>query len=166
MQSKKISKKNGFTLIEVMLAMVLISIAVLAIGSGEVTLLTLNKRTSEGMKARAASEYMIELMRRNNGNLQAYNGLVTQATSTPLFANPVSIAQFDANDWQRQVGNPTSLGSVARDAVGTITVTPGALPGMNNVQVIINWQFDIQNPPVPGRTVTFNTLIACNRGIC
>lgn len=167
---KRIRKENGFSLIEVMIAVVLLMAGLLAIGSGEITTLTLNRRTSESMRAMAVAENIIDLMRRNSANPDAlvasYNGMNTNNARIP---NPITDANFDFNAWRDQVtGTATVIGisgtvapgpfpcgvggPLVTTACGNIALGPGVMSGVTVVTVTIVW-------PARPTGITLNTTI-------
>jgi len=149
MRIKRVKKESGFSLIEVMIAVGLLAIGILAVGSGEITAFTLNRRTSEMMRAVAAAEDIIELMRRNPTDIAAYNGMNTNNANiiVPTDAN------IGFNGWRAQVaaisnsvangGVPFNCGGVpVIRACGAVTLIAGAaaaITGVTNVTVTIVW---------------------------
>lgn len=144
---------GGFTLIEIMISVTLLAIGLLAVGSGQITILTQGKRSSDTMKAAAAAENIIELMRRNGNNIAAYQGMSTTSTSTATLTQ----RDLDFIDWKNQLVGAASPIRVtgATGAVALGVQTTGAQP----VTVTIAW---------PGRPngIAFTTTIACKRTVC
>jgi len=150
-------RESGFSLIEVMIALTVLTVGLLAVGTGEITTLTLNKRTSESMKAAAAAENIIELMRRNSNKISLYNNL---NTSNAAFATPATQDQFDFNDWKGQVFNAVGgipqvsfecEGVLVPNALGTVTLVMGGR--ITTATVNIAW-------PARPCGITFITNIA------
>lgn len=150
------NKQSGFSLIEVMIATVLLAIGLLAVGSGEITILTQGKRSEDRVRAVAAAENMIQLMSRNSGNIDNYGGLTTVG---PVIAGPVRQAQFDFNDWKRQM-------EAVSGATGTITFPNAAqggivMSGVRTVQVAIALPGQPAAPPI-----VLTTTLPCPESIC
>jgi len=89
----------GVTLIEVMLAGILLTIGLLASLSGQVQAISMNRESRTSLRATAAAEDMIESIRRNRGNVLLYNGMGTDIPVTELAplvaANPGVTADFN-----------------------------------------------------------------------
>jgi len=156
MRIKRVKKESGFSLIEVTLAVALLAVGLLAVGSGEIATFTLNMRTSETMRAVAAAEDIIELMRRNPADINAYNGMNTNDDA----AAPLTDANIGFNVWKSQVAaianpvaNPVAYGGVplpafncggvlVTKACGSIVLATGAtsaITGVTTVTVTIVW---------------------------
>jgi len=164
MRIKRVKKENGFSLIEVMLAVGLLAIGLLAVGSGEIAAFTLNRRTSQTMRAVAAAEDIIELMRRNPSptDIAAYNNI---NTNNNTIIPPVTDAQIAFNAWKNQVeaisnpvagGVPFNCGGVlVTNACGSVALATGAtsaVTGVTTVIVTIVW-------PAQPTGITLNTTI-------
>lgn len=130
MKPVRVSTSNGFTLVEVIVSLAILTIGLLAVGSGEINVVTMNRRSAAIVRATAAAENMIEMIRRNSDNLPAYNGL---STGNPGAGTPLTVDQRDFDDWKGQVM------AVAPGAAGTVTATPAAVPGITTVVVNITW---------------------------
>ncbi len=137
MSYRAILKKNemrqdlGFTLIEVMIAVAILSFAVLASSSAEFMAVS-NSRTGRHVSSNAAAaEAILELMRRNKPNVLSYNGFDTSNIATrPAAAGTL---QSDYDLWTAAVGQ-------VQGACGTVTVTPGIpIPSTNSGTVTITW---------------------------
>jgi len=167
MRIKRVKKESGFSLIEVTLAVGLLAIGLLAVGSGEITALTLNRRTSEKMRAVAVAEDIIELMRRNPVDITAYNGMNTN--DDKAINAPLTDANIGFNVWKGQVeaiSNPVARagaelpafncgGVFVTKACGSIVLTTGAtsaITGVTTVTVTIVW-------PAQPNGITLSTTI-------
>ncbi|MBI3359093.1 MAG: prepilin-type N-terminal cleavage/methylation domain-containing protein [Nitrospirae bacterium] len=153
MQIKPVGKECGFSLIEVMVAVVLLSIGVLAVGGGEVAVLTQNSRTSERMRAIAAAENIVDLMRRNSDKITDYNNFNIIAMSTPARGNPLTAADFDFNDWR------TEIIGVAAGARGVVAFQNVGVAGNRTAQITITW-------PAQPNGIVLTTTVLCPVSIC
>ena len=167
---RSLKKEGGFTLIEVMIASVLLLIGLLAISSGDIQALQMNRRSREDLRAVAAAENMMEMIRRNNRQINDYSNFnTTAATSTIVGLS--RMAQADFANWQRQIDtiwweDPASLSGssitpftcglvqVTR-ACGSVTVTPvgQGISDTHMVNIVIVW---------PGRPNQPNDPVAPN----
>jgi len=121
----------GFTLLEVLIAVSILSVGVMAFNATE-TMAVLNSRTGRHMSLSAASaEEVLELMRRNQTNVISYNGFDTaNAATRPVAAGTL---QNDYDQWKASVEQVPG-------ACGTVQVTPGVpIPSMNSGTVTIVW---------------------------
>ena len=144
----RVGGEEGFSLVEVMVATALLLIGVLAIATGEVTSLTLNKRSAEVLKAVAAAENILEMIRRNP-DANKLKGYAVYNTSTDAFpAGSLTMAQSDFNQWKSSVegitmGTATDTfdcgGVSVQDACGWIQVGPGPIPKVKTVTIQIVW---------------------------
>ena len=125
------SRQKGFSLIEIMISVTLLAIGLLAIGGGELTVLQSNRVTTDTMKATAAAEYIIELMRRNGDNLPSYAGV---NTNNPAFATPRSMMQFDFNNWKTQITD--SVRGIPAPVFGTVAVVSGGQLGASKITTV------------------------------
>ncbi|MEK7286206.1 MAG: prepilin-type N-terminal cleavage/methylation domain-containing protein [Nitrospirota bacterium] len=136
------TNKKGFTLIEVMISVALLALGILAISSGTMTVLTHNRRSADNMRAIAAAENMIEMIRSDSNQINTYNGF---NTGNEPIVNPVAMAAKNFNIWQTQVK------AISPGAFGTIVI--GVAPSMLTVQTVAV-QITIGN-----RVIILNTLV-------
>lgn len=131
-------RENGFTLLEVLVAVTILAIGLLAMGSAE-TISVVNSYTGRNVSvATAASEEIFERMRRNRANIISYNGFNTNASGT----RPVSagILQNDYDEWKINVERVAG-------ACASVTVTANSpVPSINTAVVTTMW------PPCDGTT--------------
>jgi prepilin-type N-terminal cleavage/methylation domain-containing protein len=163
---RSLKKEGGFTLIEVMIASVLLLIGLLAISSGDIQALQMNRRSREDLRAVAAAESMMEMIRRNNKMVNDYNGFNTNLVAPPAISR---MAQADFVNWQGQIGaiwNDQGVGDPAlapftcglvqvTRACGSITVMPvgQGISDTHMVNIVIVW---------PGRPNQPNDPVAPN----
>ncbi len=155
-----VKKEGGFTLIEVMIAGALLTIGLLAISSGDIQALQMNRKSREDLRAVAAAESMMEMIRRNNKRVNDYNGF---NTDLPMPAQISRMAQADFVNWQAQIAAilsdqggggavPFTCGAAqVTRACGYITVTPVAsgIANTNMVNIVIVWPGRPNDPNDP-----------------
>ncbi len=158
----RVRSEEGFSLIEVLIATVLLLFGILAIVTGEVSSLTMNKRSAETIKAVSAAENILEMMRRNPKKLSEYNGMNTN--NDFVKTTPLSMAQSDFNEWKSSVGaitgetKPTTekafqCGTTeVRSACGSIRIGSGLLDKVKSVTIQVVW-------PAREEGITINTAI-------
>lgn len=151
-RSRKIFRRTderGFTLLEVMIASVVLGIGLLAIATGETVSVTNSRVGRDVSAATAAAERIVEQMRRNKANLSSYNGFdTTNSTTRPPAAG---MAQTDYDDWKGQIERAGPYGLPG--GMGTVTVAAGPISSVQLVTVTVTWT------STPARSVTIETLL-------
>ncbi|HEX7124972.1 MAG TPA: prepilin-type N-terminal cleavage/methylation domain-containing protein [Thermodesulfobacteriota bacterium] len=145
-------RRAGFTLLEVLVAAVILAVGLLALGAAEITAAGATGRSRAVSIATAYGEEMIERIRRNRDEVAAYDGFDTQdPTTRPTGAG---ILQTDYDQWKSRLeqGGQAGLGG----ARGTVTVlTDSPIPGANAVRVAVSWS-DGTDREVVVMSVLFN----------
>jgi len=154
-----IAKCRGFTLLEVLIAVVVLSIGLLGIASLQAFGQRNNHSAYLRSQATALAYDMIDRMRANNAGVTGndYNAIDTTATTYTdpgcaggTICSPAQMAQYDMYDWQQKLKDPTSglpsgNGTVVGAGAGSVfTVTvmwnddrnaaPGLACGTNNLK--------------------------------
>ena len=133
MQSPK-SRHRGFTLLEILIAVVVLSIGLLGVASLQALGQQSNHSAYLRSQATALAYDMLDRMRANNAGVKAgnYDAIDTtaQTYSDPGCASsscsPSLMAQYDEYDWQQELKTqlPSGNGTVAGGGSGTLfTVT-------------------------------------------
>jgi type IV pilus assembly protein PilV len=149
-----VNHEGGFTLIEVMLALMILGVGLLGIAGMQEMALGRNIDANElGVITNLAAD-MVERIRFNGRNVTAYNGIDTLnvATRPP---NAQLMAQGDYDQWSTRL-----TASGLRNVRGQVTVTavgPQGDTGLNQNQVTVQvtWTLMIRN-----RALNLTTIIA------
>lgn len=149
-----VNHENGFTLIEVMLALMILGVGLLGIAGMQEMAMGRNIDANElGVITNLAAD-MVERIRFNGRNVAAYNGIDTLNVATrPPDAQ--LMAQGDYDQWRTRL-----IASGLRNVRGQVTVTavgPQGAAGLNQNQVTVQvtWTLMIRN-----RGLNFTTIIA------
>lgn len=129
--------ERGFGLIEAMVSIVLLTIGILAIASGEVQTLTMQKKSREKLTAASIAANMVELIRRNPAQVSAYNNLNTEdEVSLMVMGDPLVAEDFKYFNQAVATGLPGESvvltggesiqcnGQPVKKACGWVTVQP------------------------------------------
>ncbi len=143
-------RDRGFTLLEVLVAAVILGVGLLAMGIAELTSSGSNRTSREISLATAFGEEILERIRRNQAELASYDGFDTGDPSTRPGA--AGVLQTDYDQWKARVEAPSPNGLPGgRGTVDVATATP--IAGANQVTATITWS------GVPARTITVQTVI-------
>jgi type IV pilus assembly protein PilV len=135
-----INKSKGFTIVEVLVSMIILSIGVL--GLGVMQLMSLQNTQGGQMKAQASilAYDIIDSMRANTASVTAGNYGIALDSDTPTTTNcygadadctAAQMATSDVNHWR------TTLGSVLPSGNGGIATTD--LGGTTQATITITW---------------------------
>jgi type IV pilus assembly protein PilV len=134
---RRLTRQKGFTLLEVMIALAVFAIGMLAIAMMQDTALNGSASVKQMSAAINLTEEMVERIQfhalsvQNNGQYNNYDNLDTQDLGTRPTSAP---AQGDYDEWQRRLAE-TGLPGVR----GVVTVDPGYSTGFE-VKVTVSWQ--------------------------
>ena len=142
-------KSSGFSLLEVLIAMVVLSIGLLGIAGLQAT----SKRTSyEALQRTTAvmlTRDIIERMRTNPDQIAAYNGTVDTTTIThndcsAATCTPVQLAAYDLFEWQQAILGASELSDTGVSTGGLVSpvgcITVAAACTSCSVTVAIAWR--------------------------
>ncbi|KAA1151605.1 type IV pilus modification protein PilV [Pseudoalteromonas fuliginea] len=150
MQSYSPSSKKGFTLIEVLIAFIILSFGLL----GAIALQAKAKQASFDSMQRAAAVALgndiIQRIRANDtsqlGTLykQTFNSQTAMKSATTCFSNSCSSAQIallDIEQWKRAIRARENTGTLDG---ATVCINPSAIGGSGgkafNLEVVVSWQ--------------------------
>jgi len=152
-------KSSGFSLLEVLISMVVLSIGLLGIAGLQAT----SKRTSYEALQRTTATMLtrdiIERIRTNPGQLAAYDGTVdtTAITYTDCGAvtcTPTQLATYDLYEWQQAIlgaseksATNTNTGGLV-SPVGCITVAPACTSCLVTVAIAWRGMTKLANPAI------------------
>ena len=141
---KIVRTESGFTLLEGMIATVILSVGVIAMGAMQGIAITRNVDSTELTLATNLASEMLERIQFNRRNVTAYAGI---DTNNPCVLPPIqTMAQGDCVQWQAMMTNQGASGisqaSVLTGVRGVVTVNPVVtVPPLNqsNVRVVVTW---------------------------
>ena len=141
---KIVRTESGFTLLEGMIATVILSVGVIAMGAMQGIAITRNVDSTELTLATNMASEMLERIQFNRRNVTAYAGI---DTNNPCLLPAIqTMAQGDCVQWQAMMTNQGASGisqaSMLTGVRGVVTVTPVVtVPPLNQsrVNVVITW---------------------------
>jgi type IV pilus assembly protein PilV len=163
---KIVRTESGFTLLEGMIATVILSVGVIAMGAMQGIAITRNVDSTELTLATNMASEMLERIQYNRRNVTAYAGI---DTNNPCVLPAIqTMAQGDCVQWQAMMTNQGASGisqaSVLTGVRGVVTVTPVVTnPPLNQatVSVVVTWTGrNMGTTAAAPRRVQLNTTIA------
>lgn len=140
-ESALLKKTEGFTLLEVLIAIVISTISLLAIASGEMTSLNTGRGSRDLSVAAFSGQEILERIQRNRTNILSYNGFDTNSSATR--PSTPGMAQTDYDKWKIDVQMVTG-------GRGQITVAAGTpIASTSKVTVTIT---------IPSRTLIYQAV--------
>ena len=141
---KIVRTESGFTLLEGMIATVILSVGVIAMGAMQGIAITRNVDSTELTLATNMASEMLERIQYNRRNVTAYAGI---DTNNPCVLPAIqTMAQGDCVQWQAMMTNQGASGISQASGLtgvrGVVTVTPVVTnPPLNQsrVNVVITW---------------------------
>ncbi len=142
--------QGGFTLVESMVALVLLAIGLLAIAAMQEMAFTRNVDSNELSLVTNLTAEMIERIRFNARNVTAYNNIDTTnaGTKPPVATQPMASGDYD--QWQARLAQ-ARLTNVR--GIVTVAATGPAAMSQNQVTVRITWVTRIRQHAVQMVTV-------------
>lgn len=132
---------EGFTLLEVLIAVVISAISLLAIASGEMTSVNTGRGSRDLSVAASSGQEILERMQRNRTNIGSYSGFDTNNSATR--PGTAGMAQTDYDKWKTDVQMVTG-------GRGQITVASGTpITSTTKVTVTIT---------IPSRTLVYQAV--------
>jgi type IV pilus assembly protein PilV len=141
---KIVRTESGFTLLEGMIATVILSVGVIAMGAIQGIAITRNVDSTELTLATNLASEMLERIQFNRRNVTVYAGI---DTNNPCALPAIqTMAQGDCVQWQAMMANQGASGISQASSLtgvrGVVTVTPVVTnPPLNQsrVNVVITW---------------------------
>jgi len=125
---------GGFTLLEALVAIVVLSIGLLGLAALQATALSFNSSAYQRSQATYLAYDILDRMRANLCRARAGDYDLTLADDVPT---DTTLAATDLREWRRAAGNllPSGTGSIARNGnIVTITIQWDDSRGQNPVQ--------------------------------
>lgn len=139
-------KSNGFTLFEVLIALVVLSVGLLGLAGLQALSLRNNHAAYLRSQAALQASDMGDRMRANLAGLANYNALSGSAYTDPgcisTGCTPAQMAQFDAYQWTANLAAllPSGTGSVDVGAASGVSDCSGnAVTDANYYVIKVNW---------------------------
>ena len=143
MQMPRADHQSGFTLIESMIAGVILAVGVLGVSAMQGISLTRNVDSTELTRATNLAAEMIERIQYNRKNIAQYAINTSNVTPCPQNAVTQPMAKGDCDQWLALLSNPQASGLVNVRAVITVPATTvGTLATLLNqypVTVTVTW---------------------------
>lgn len=145
-----LTNDKGFSLIEVLIAITLLAIGLLAVAGMQTTAISGNAFAQNGTVAVHLAEEMVDRIRTNAGtNPGLYGGINTSSSVSALEAALVDPAEADVLAWKSSL-EASNLPNI----VGSVTVSNAPIDKTATVTVTVSWGLS-GNP----RSVTFTTIL-------
>ena len=155
-------EETGFTLIEGMLATVILGIGLLALSGMQSIALVKNVDSNELTRVSTLASDMMERIQFNRRNAIAYNGIDTQSVTNCAGINATTqpMASGDCFLWDTMVD-----GTQLQNVQGTVTVSNVIAPialNQRNVTVTITWMGSMKSDQTVkrSRTLTLQRVVA------
>jgi type IV pilus assembly protein PilV len=160
----RIRSVTGFTLIEAMIASVVLAVGLLALSFMQATTLSRNVDSSELTRATSLAAEIVERIQYNRPRATVYNGITTAGAGNCNTINAINdpMARGDCNQWVALLNG--SYGAGLSGLVGTVSVTAigPTLPPLNQslVAVRLTWTTTAGvNKLARARQVVINTTV-------
>jgi len=158
----RVADQSGFTLVDGLLASVLVGVGLLALAAMQGISLARNVDANELTRVTNLTSDIIERIQFNRQNVTEYNGVNTTAT-TPCPSSMGTMARGDCLQWKSMLeASEAKLASVQ----GTVSVTAEGptSPALNQqrVTVTVSWMGSVNSGSTTKRSrrVTLETVIA------
>jgi type IV pilus assembly protein PilV len=131
------NKQNGFTMIELLIALLILAVGLFGMASLMMTSMKSNQSAAMRSQASWLAYDIVERMRLNSAVATSSDSYeIAAATDAPLDpgckangCSPNNVAVLDLNEWKTQLGQAALTGSVDR-------------AGTNAYTIVISWQED------------------------
>jgi len=134
------NKSQGFSLLEVLIAVSILAVAMLGIAAMQLMSLKDNRDAYFRSQAVLLTQDMAERMRSNKSQISAYKGIDTTnsygAGTCSSLCNPAQIVDVDKFEWSQKIKTTTTVTGLIPSAKGTVTEAAGIYT------IEITWQAD------------------------
>lgn len=140
-----VRKVSGFTLLEVLIALLVFSIGFLGLAALQTLGLRFTHQSYERTQAVLQAYEIIDRMRANRVGLDNYTpisaGAAPQATvdCSTTTCTPAEMAAYDISEWLNRVRDPNSLGGEGAICRGTLDTNLVCTEGGSIFRVGVNW---------------------------
>lgn len=124
-------KQNGFTLLEVLVAIIVLSVGLLGLAGLMATSMRNNHSAYQRTQATWLAYDVIDRMRVNRAD--AVKNDYDVAMGTPTIASTSALANADINGWKTTLANSLPVGK------GSVGVIVNGVTGAASVKVIVQW---------------------------
>jgi type IV pilus assembly protein PilV len=163
MQLNRLDSEQGFSLLEGMLAAVLLGTGLLAMSAMQGIAFVKNVDSSELTRITTLASDMMERIQFNRRNAVSYNGINTKSATncSTISAATQPQARGDCLLWDSLVD-----GTQLQDVMGTVTVSTTIIEptvlGQRNVAVTISWTGSLKSDSTVkrARSLTINRVVA------
>ncbi|MFK8027719.1 MAG: type IV pilus modification protein PilV [Gammaproteobacteria bacterium] len=123
MKFKNSHFQTGFTLIEILVAVIILAIGMLGLASLQINTIKANHGALQKTQATFLAYDIVDRLRANRNSAMAENYDIALAASKPSAGT--ALPTIDINDWMTSIENllPSGDGAVDCDNLGTCTVT-------------------------------------------
>jgi len=161
MNRNLIPKDSGFTLLEVLIALLVLAIGLLGLAALQTTGLRANQMASMRTLATQVAYDMTDRMRANQVGMAA-NQYVIATGETPADP-PVTRADIDLTEWRAQVARlPGGLSSIAQQCIDPPPATPPTCDPKNHV-ITVYWDEERKEAKLGSCPPADNTELRCLR---
>ena len=158
----ELAQQSGFSLLEVLIALLILAVGLLGLAALQNMGLRLNSQSYERTQATILIDDMIDRMRANSAGVTAgdYNAVVPVLTNTPptatncettACATTSAVASYDANRWISTIAGTATQRAALAGGMGRITPAGNVAGGGLLFDVSVGWQE--QNLPPNVQTV-------------
>jgi len=160
----RVHNEAGFTLIEAMMASVILAVGLLALSFMQATTLSRNIDSSELTRVTSLAAEMVERIQYNRSRVAVYNGITTAGAGNCNIINAINdpMARGDCNQWVALLNGPYGAGLSGLVGTVSVTATGPIIPPLNQslVAVQVSWTTTAGvNKAARTRQVVINTTI-------
>jgi len=157
------AQQTGFSLLEVLIALLILAVGLLGLAALQNMGLRLNSQSYERTQATILIDDMVDRMRANSAGVVAgdYNSLMPTLTNVPptaaqncevtVCASTSAVASYDANRWITTIAGTGAQRAALAGGMGRITPAGGVAGGGLLFDISVSWQE--QNLPPNVQTV-------------